>query len=536
MHLGQTLVLNSAVYMLEGLSAVYQPPGKRFSASLERKHCQSMLPLTLSEKAADQQPSQYLSPYVLNLGLMETDAMTALDSLSGDPRITVRRGGQPDEGGKCVVYWMQRSQRATDNAALDLAVRLGNELGKPVVAFFAPVPFYPGANQRNLRFLAEGVPDIVEGLSRRRVGFCFRPYPEHSLVKFCEQEHPAMVVGDENPLREPEEWRQRVTDSLRVPFWTVDADVIVPSRLLEKEHYGARTIRPRLLELLPKFLKAPENTVAHVAWVSPPSLWSQSWEYDFTRDWTLDRTVSAVNAWHGGTTEAMRRLSEFVQGKLAAYAQGRNRPETDSTSRLSPYLHFGHLGPHTVAMAIRDADAPEPAKQTFLEQLIVRRELAINFVRFNPLYDSIECMERWADRSFAQHQSDRREILYSPEQMDNAATHDPLWNAAQKQMVLTGWMHNYLRMYWAKKILEWSPSVGTAYQRAICLNDRYELDGRDPNGYAGIAWAIVGKHDRPWFDRPVFGQVRYMSLASTGRKFDAKRYIADMERMERSRA
>jgi len=460
--------------------------------------------------------------------------MTSLEKLSADQRVAVRRRGVPDPYGQCVVYWMQRSQRAADNAALDLAVRLGNELGKPVVAFFAPVPFYPGANQRNLRFLAEGVPDIAEGLARRGVGFCFRYYPEHSLLKFCEQVRPAIVVGDENPLREPEEWRQRVSDRLRVPFWTVDADVIVPSRLLEKEHFGARTIRPRLLELLPKFLKVPENTEAHVAWVAPRGLRSQSWEDDFTRDWTLDRTVSAVNAWRGGTTAAMGCLSEFVQSKLAAYPQGRNRPETDSTSRLSPYLHFGHLGPHTVTITIRDADAPEPAKQAFLEQLIVRRELAINFVRFNSLYDSVECMEPWADRSFAQHASDRRPILYSLERLDNAETHDPLWNAAQKQMVLTGWMHNYLRMYWAKKILEWSPSVGSAYQRAIWLNDRYELDGRDPNGYAGIAWAIVGKHDRPWFDRPVFGQVRYMSLASTGRKFDAKRYIADVERMERS--
>ncbi len=460
--------------------------------------------------------------------------MIVLDRLSADLRVTVRRGGEPDASGKCVVYWMQRSHRAVDNPALDVAVRLGNELGKPVVVFFAPVPFYPGANQRNLHFLLLGVPDIAERLARRGVGFCFRPYPEHSLLKFCEQVRSAMVVGDENPLREPEEWRQRVSDRLRIPFWTVDADVIVPSRRLEKEHYAARTIRPRLLGLLPRFLKAPENTKARVAWIPPGGLQSQSWEDDFTRDWTLDRTVSAVNAWRGGTTEAMRHLGEFVQSKLAAYPQVRNRPETDGTSRLSPYLHFGHLGPHTVAIAIRDSDAPETAKQSFLEQLIVRRELAINFVRFNSLYDSVECMEPWADRSFAQHSSDKRPILYSLEQLDNAETHDPLWNAAQKQMVLTGWMHNYLRMYWAKKILEWSPSVASAYQRAIWLNDRYELDGRDPNGYAGIAWAILGKHDRPWFDRPVFGQVRYMSLASTGRKFDAKRYIAAVERMERS--
>ncbi len=459
--------------------------------------------------------------------------MRTVENLRDDPRVTVRRGGQPDASGNCVVYWMQRAQRAVDNPALDVAVRVGNELGKPVVAFFAPVPFYPGANPRNLHFLAEGVPDIAEGLARRKVGFCYRSYPEHSLLKFCEQVQPALVVGDENPLREPEEWRQRVATALRIPFWTVDADVIVPSRLLGKEHYGARTIRPRLLELLPKFLKQPENLEAQIRWAAPTSLRSQNLVDDFTRQWTLDHTVSPVKGWRGGTKEATRRLEEFVQSKLVAYARGRNRPEAEGTSRLSPYLHFGHLGPHTVALAIRNAEAPERAKQAFMEQLIVRRELAINFVRFNPWYDSIECMEPWADRSFAQHAADQRAIVYSSGRLENAETHDPLWNAAQKQMLLTGWMHNYLRMYWAKKILEWSPSVAWAYQRAIWLNDRYELDGRDPNGYAGIAWAILGKHDRPWFDRPVFGQVRYMSLASTGRKFDAKRYIADVETLER---
>lgn len=461
--------------------------------------------------------------------------MTLFDRLSRDPRVTVRRSGPPDASGKCIVYWMQSSQRAFDNAALDVAVRLGNELGKAVVVFFAPVPFYPGANPRNLRFLAQGVPDIAEGLARRGVGFCFRAYPDHSLLKFCEQVRPAMVVGDENALRGPEEWRQRVSDRLRIPFWTVDANVIIPSRLLKKEHYAARTIRPRLLELLPDFLKTPPNTKARIQWAAPPGLPMSDWQHDFTQDWTLDRTISAVSGWHGGTSEGRRRLAEFVQCKLAAYPQDRNRPEKDNTSRLSPYLHFGHLGPHTVALAIRGADAPEPARKAFLEQLIVRRELAVNFVRFNSLYDSVECMEPWADRSFAQHASDKRTTLYSLERLEQAETHDPLWNAAQKQMVLTGWMHNYLRMYWAKKILEWSPSVATAYQRAIWLNDRYELDGRDPNGYAGIAWAILGKHDRPWFDRPVFGQVRYMSLASTGRKFDSRKYIAEVEQMERAR-
>lgn len=460
--------------------------------------------------------------------------MSFLVKISGDARVTVRRSGAPDPDGSCVIYWMQRAQRAWDNPALDVAVRVANELRKPLVVFFAPVPFYPGANQRHFAFLADGIPDIAQGLGRRRVGFVFRAYPEHRLLQFCDQVRPAMVIGDENPLRQPEEWRRRVTSALRIPFWTVDADVVVPSRLLQKEHYGARTIRPRLLERLPEFLKPPENPSAHVPWAALPGLQSQTWETDFTAHWTLDRTVGPVPGCRGGSKQGMRRLKQFVRTQLAGYPAARNHPETDGTSRLSPYLHFGHLGPQTVALAVNAAEAPESAKQAFLEQLIVRRELAVNFVRFNPSYDSMECLEPWADRSFARHASDRRPFLYSARQLESAETHDPLWNAAQKQMVLTGWMHNYLRMYWAKKILEWSPSLASAYQRAIWLNDRYQLDGRDPNGYAGIAWALVGKHDRPWFDRPVFGQVRYMSLASTGRKFDSKGYIERVESLERS--
>ncbi len=460
--------------------------------------------------------------------------MNAIIKLTHDPRVTVRRPGLPNRDGKCVVYWMQRAQRAFDNAALDVAVAVANDLRKPLVVFFAPVPFYPKANARHFRFLADGIADISERLAQRRIGFVFRPYPDHSLLKFCSEVAPCLVIGDENPLRETEQWRATVARDLRVPLWTVDADVVVPSKLLQKEHYGARTIRPRLHQLLPRFLRPSENAPARVSWTAPAGGHEQISSDDFTRNWTLDRDVAPVRAWRGGSKEGLRRLKVFVDTRLVDYADHRARPEIDGTSRLSPYLHFGHLGPHTVALAIKATDAPEVAKQAFLEQLIVRRELAVNFVRFNPLYDSMECLEPWADRSFAQHASDRRPILYGEDRLDNADTHDPLWNAAQKQLVLTGWMHNYLRMYWAKKILEWSPSVAAGYQRAIWLNDRYHLDGRDPNGYAGIAWAIVGKHDRPWFERPVFGQVRYMSLASTGRKFDSKRYIELVSRLERS--
>jgi deoxyribodipyrimidine photo-lyase len=460
--------------------------------------------------------------------------MNAIDEILLDERITVRKAGQPATDGSCVVYWMQRAQRASDNPALNVAIRVANELEKPVVVFFAPVPFYPGANLRHYSFLAEGIPDIAEELAARNVGFVLRPYPDHSLLKFCEEVSPAIVIGDENPMREPEQWRDKVAKTIRVPLWTVDADVIVPSRLLLKEQFAARTIRPRIHALLPKFMARLKNPAARVRWTSPTGLRSLQPHEDFLSKWKLDCSVAPVTVWQGGNRQALRLLRDFVRNRLADYPEARNRPEQDGTSRLSPYLHFGHLGPHTVAAAVQQSNAPTRAKEAFLEQVIVRRELAVNFVRFNPSYDSFECLEPWAQRSLAEHARDPRSVLYNEEQLEQAGTHDPLWNAAQKQMVLSGWMHNYLRMYWAKKILEWSPSVSVAYQRAVQLNDRYELDGRDPNGYAGIAWAIVGKHDRAWSNRPIYGKIRYMSLASRRRKFDSESYISQIAKLEKS--
>ena len=451
--------------------------------------------------------------------------MDDLLKLSQHPRVTVRRSGSPDPDGACVVYWMQRAQRGIDNPALDVAVDAANAVGKPVVVFLAPVPFYPNANLRHYRFLGEGIPDIATALERRNVGFVLRLFPEHSLLRFCDEVKAALVVGDENPLREPEAWRRKAAKELKVPLWTVDADVIVPTRLLEKAQYAAHIIRPRLQARLKEFLVPAAKRSANVVWKKPEHVASLAADFDFTQHWQLDRSVSPVSTWHGGTTEAFRLLRDFSEHKLRGYGTGRNKPETDHTSRLSPYLHFGHISPITVALSVEKADAPKADKEAFLNQIITWRELAMNLVRFNPDYDSFECGEAWAHRTLAKHAADPRPVLYTEEQLEHAETHDQLWNAAQMQMVNTGWMHNYVRMYWAKKILEWTRSPADAYRIAVRLNDKYELDGRDPNGYAGIAWAIVGKFDRPWFERPIFGQIRYMSGESTGKKFDSKEYI-----------
>jgi deoxyribodipyrimidine photo-lyase len=424
---------------------------------------------------------------------------------------------------------MQRAQRAIDNPALDTAVEIANILRLPLVVFFAPVPIH-AANLRHYAFLQDGIPDVAAGLRQRNIGFVLRRFPHHCLPSFCEEVKPAMVIGDENPLRAMEDWRRRATKQLKVPLWTVDADVIVPSRVLEKAQYAARTIRPRLHKQLHRFLQPCANRKTHVAWRKPPGLKCLRENVDITDGWKIDRRVHPVSGLHGGSREGLRLLQQFVKHKLAQYPSKRNHPELDGTSQLSAYLHFGHLGPHTVALAVQETRAPKAAKVAFLDQLITWRELSVNLVRFNPEYDNFESAERWAHRTLAAHARDRRPVLYSERQLENAETYDDLWNAAQIQMVERGWMHNYMRMYWGKKILEWTRSPAEAYAIAVRLNDKYEVDGRDPNGYAGIAWAIAGKFDRPWFERPIFGQIRYMSLASTSKKFDSKEYIKQNSR------
>ena len=299
---------------------------------------------------------------------------------------------------------MQRAQRALDNPALDLAVEIGNALQQPVVIFFAPVPFYPHANLRHYAFLAQGIPDIAERARQRGIGFVLRTYPDHRLPKFCEEVNASIVIGDENPLREPDHWRELAAKKLSVPLWTVDADVIVPSKLLEKEQYAARIIRPRLQAEFPQFLKPLHNPKAQVEWKKPKNLHAlaEDGSHDITQGWTtLDRSVGPVDSFHGGTGEALKLLRDFVSHKLGHYPDRHGKPEVDGTSRLSPYLHFGHISPLTVALAVEKSKASRAVKDDYLDQLITWRELSINFAHFNKLYDSIESAPDWAHAPWA---------------------------------------------------------------------------------------------------------------------------------------
>jgi deoxyribodipyrimidine photo-lyase len=451
-----------------------------------------------------------------------------------NPRITVRREGLPDSEGGAVVYWMQRAQRGKDNPALDVAIRAANALNQPVAVFFGLHPHYPNANLRHYAFLVAALRETCEQVERRGAAFVFRPFPRHNLIRFCKEVNASLVIGDENPMRKPESWRQSAAAKLRVPFWTVDADVVVPTNLFPKEEYAARTLRPKLNRLLPVFLVASRNPRARIKWPAdkrPASVPID--EAKLLRSLPLDRSAEPVATFQSGTKAAMRQLRRFIRHHLADYDEQRNHPDLDATSRLSPYLHFGHISPVTIALAVQKAKAPKAAKEAYLEELIVRRELAINFVARNPHYDSLAGCPDWGRKTLAEKKDEPRPYFYTAAQLEAAETHDELWNAAQLEMVRSGRMHGYLRMYWAKKILEWTRTPKKAFEIAVMLNDRYFIDGRDPNGYTGISWAIGGRHDRPWAPRrPVFGLIRYMSGDGMRRKFDTAAYIERVNKLK----
>jgi deoxyribodipyrimidine photo-lyase len=461
--------------------------------------------------------------------------MNSLDKLADDPRIGVRNGGGVDPRGRCIIYRMRRSQRALDNPALETAITAANMLGQPVVVFFGLLARHPLTNLRHSTFMLEGLVETAQQIMKRKIGFvariCSGANSDWDFARFCAEVRPSLMICDEDPARRAPKWKREALLYPSAALWSVDTDVVVPSRLLKKEQFAARTIRPRIRARLAQFLKPVRSHPVRVPWKGERGIGSLPVAVELADRLHLDRSVVPASGFHAGTEAALSALRRFIREHLPGYATNRNHPEIEATSQLSPYLHFGQIGPHTVAVAIKDAAAPARDREAFLEELIVRRELAVNFVRYNPHFRTLASIEPWARGTLEEHAGDRRLHLYSERQLANAETHDPLWNAAQRQMVTSGWMHGYLRMYWAKNILEWSPAANEAYEICVRLNDRYELDGRDPSGYAGIAWAIGGKHDRAWGpERPICGKIRYMSFASTSRKFNSRAYIEKSNR------
>ena len=429
-----------------------------------------------------------------------------------------------------VAYWMSRDQRMADNWALLYAQQKAIEYGVPLLVCFTLVPDYLGATWRQYAFMLRGLRELADRLAAKSIPFILLSGdPVQTLPRWLDENDCGLLVADFNPLRPNRQWKEQVNREIRIPFHGVDAHNIIPCRTASpKQEYAARTIRPKIHRLLPKFLtEFPDLQKQPKAWsdtgAAPP--WEQ-----LRSTLRVDFSVDEISWLAPGERAAHNVLQEFLQHKLARYPSDRNDPSKGGVSQLSPYLHFGQISAQRIALAVQNAEAPTEAKEAFLEELIVRRELAENFCYYNPEYDSVAAFPTWAQDTLQAHRADRREYLYSLEPLENARTHDPAWNAAQIEMVKRGKMHGYMRMYWAKKVLEWTPAPAEALQTVIYLNDKYELDGRDPNGYTGAAWSIGGIHDRAWFERPIFGKVRYMNFNGLKSKFSIDAYIARVEK------
>jgi len=441
-----------------------------------------------------------------------------------EERVRVLKVGEEKRGP--VLYWMSRDQRASDNWALLFAQSLALEKKVPLGVVFCLVEDFLGATLRQYGFMLRGLDEVKTSLEERNIPFfLLQGTPGTEIPRFVREENVGSLVTDFDPLRIKRAWKKTVMENVTLPFYEVDAHNVVPAFIASpKEEYAARTFRPRISRVLDEFLDGFPDPVNH------PFPWRRkkaAGEGGAERlpSLPLDRTVGEVPWLRPGTAAGMGALEDFVRNGLAAYPGSRNDPVRDGQSQLSPYLHFGQIAPQRVALAVRSAPVSPEAKKVFLEEIVVRRELSDNFCLRNEDYDSLEGAPAWARKTLHDHRRDRRPYRYRTEELEGAETHDPLWNAAQMEMVKRGKMHGYLRMYWAKKILEWTGTPEEALDIAIGLNDKYELDGRDPNGYAGCLWSIGGLHDRAWPVRPVFGSIRYMNDRGARRKFDVDAYI-----------
>lgn len=423
-----------------------------------------------------------------------------------------------------VVYWMSRDMRFQDNWALIYTLELASKHNVPASIVFAlreDMGVHLGS-RRMVDFILKSLDEVEDEARKLGVGFHFLiGEPAKALLKYISENKTSAIVTDFSPLAVNRRWKNELVNKIEIPVFEVDAHNIIPCwELTDKQEFAAYTIRSKVHRALIEYLdEFPVLTEPKHKTTSPKTPWGR-----------VSGKIKAIESikstpFKPGTKEARIVLGQFIESKLEEYAQERNNPAADGVSNLSPYIHFGNISVQRVALEVSRAKCSDTSKHVFLEELIVRRELAENYCYYNKNYNNFEGFPDWAKRTLNDHASDLREHTYSLEELERGVTHDPAWNAAQIEMVKTGKMHGYMRMYWAKKILEWTSSPQEAQRIAIYLNDLYELDGRDPNGYTGIAWSIGGVHDRPWFERPIFGKIRYMNLNGLKRKFNVDKYI-----------
>jgi deoxyribodipyrimidine photo-lyase len=454
-----------------------------------------------------------------------------MDTLS--PRIQ-KLNGKPLIDGKYVLYWMQQSQRAEENYALEYAIRKANKLRLPVVVAFGLTPKYPEANLRHYTFMLQGLREVRRRLALRKILFVVQ-YGEPPETALRLARLAACVICDCGYLRHQRRWRAQVAKEAGCLVEQVECDAIVPVEVASTRlETSARTFRPKIMRLHRCFDDLSPTRLSR----SPTDLKIKGLDLDdevaVLAPLDLDRSVKPVPLFAGGTSAAKRWLADFLRAGLTGYAEHRNQPQTDFLSHMSPYLHFGQISPAYIARKIHGSSAGDRIdRDSYLDEFIVQRELSINFVYFSKDYDKFSSLPEWARGTLEKHKGDLRPKIYSKDQLEDAQTHDPWWNAAMNEMKVTGYMHNYMRMYWGKQILAWSRTPQMAYKTVLELNNKYFLDGRDPNSYANVGW-IFGLHDRPWPEREIFGSVRCMTAGGLMRKTDPEAYVEKVELLRRA--
>ncbi len=447
-----------------------------------------------------------------------------------DERIKLINKNPLNIKGKFVVYWVQTGLRIDYNYSLLFSIKKANELNLPLLVVFGLRDNYYWSNLRQYLFLKQGLIEYKKNLEYLGINFFIKKINSiDELINIFNQS--AILVCDFGYLKGQRLDRLNLLKKINIPFYEIENDVFIPTRILSSKKVNfAREIRAKIFSSLPYFNKDFYLEELKIK----TKIFNQSLEEinAIFNDLKIDTTVKSIN-FIGGESQADLILNIFLKEKLAYYKKYRSDPSKDFQSNLSPYLHFGFISSvKIVNRVLKKYALNDENVKSFFNELLNWRELAKNFVYYENNYNNWQNLPRWVINSLDKHLKDKRDYLYNLIQLEKGETHDIYWNSAQKEMVLTGKMHNYMRMYWAKKVIEWTTDWRQAYQWLIYLNDKYELDGRDANGYAGIAWSF-GQFDHPWFERKIFGVVRYMNDKGLERKFDIKKYVEKIKNLEK---
>jgi deoxyribodipyrimidine photo-lyase len=470
---------------------------------------------------------------------------------------------------KNVLYKMSREIRVEENWGLIRAQKIALENNSKLFVLYTHTNKKWNCVSRTVDFLFEGLKEVSEKLYEKNIYFDYIQNTKQDKISnflntFCIENNITTIIYDQAPQREYNFWVNNFLNiNKNVELLCADSRNVLPVwHTSDKQEFAARTIRNKIYKKLESFLEKEKNfpeiinhthnnkTEVEKTFNNLKNYWSK-----YRKDFLCiesDLVFEETN-FSGGESEAKKRLEEFLKNKLDNYDTERNNANVRGQSDLSPYITFGMLSKQYILNVILNryslkiSDILDPEKngsgdakkanttklsdnkiksiRAFIEELVIRGDLSDNFVYYNKNYDNVSGLADWAKLEIEKHKRDVREYLYSLSELEESKTHDSLWNSAQNEMKRTGKMHGYMRMYWAKKILEWTESVEQAIEFAIYLNDKYNLDGWSPNGYTGVLWSIGGLHDRPWFVRPIFGMIRYMARSGCDKKFDTKKYV-----------